>query len=76
MVRLVRWFSGHNSHVVDSRRGASVAGVLKAFGAILAFGLSVVLSRVLGAEAAGVYFLAFTIATITATIGDRSMSWG
>ena len=69
MVRLVRWFSGQNSHVVDLLRGASIAGILKAFGAILAFGLSVVLGRVLGAEAAGVFFLAFTIATIAATIG-------
>jgi O-antigen/teichoic acid export membrane protein len=66
---LVRWFSGQNTHVVDLLRGASIAGFLKALGAILAFGLSVVLGRALGAEAAGVYFLAFTIATIAATIG-------
>jgi O-antigen/teichoic acid export membrane protein len=50
-------------------RGASVAGVLKALGAILAFGLTVVLGRVLGVEATGVYFLALTTATIAATIG-------
>jgi O-antigen/teichoic acid export membrane protein len=69
MVRLVRWFSGQNSHVVDLLHGASIAGVLKALGAILAFGLSVVLGRMLGAETAGVYFLAFTVATVAATIG-------
>jgi O-antigen/teichoic acid export membrane protein len=69
MERLVRWFSSHNSHVVDLLRGASIAGILKAFGAILAFGLSVVLGRVLGAEAAGVYFLALTTAIVAATIG-------
>lgn len=49
--------------------GASVAGVLKALAAILAFGLTVVLGRVLGVEATGVYFLALTTATIAATIG-------
>jgi len=66
---LGRWWSSQNSHIVDLLRGASIAGVLKSFAAILAFGLSVVLGRVLGAEAAGVYFLALTTATIAATIG-------
>jgi O-antigen/teichoic acid export membrane protein len=64
-----RWWSNQSSHVADLLRGASIAGVLKAASAILSFGLSVVLGRVLGADAAGVYFLALTIAMIAATIG-------
>jgi O-antigen/teichoic acid export membrane protein len=50
-------------------RGASVAGVLKSFSAVFTFALNVVLGRVLGAEAAGIYFICFTTATIAATIG-------
>jgi O-antigen/teichoic acid export membrane protein len=68
-----KWWSGQNSHVVDLLRGASIAGVLKALSAVLAFGLSVVLGRVLGADAAGVYFLAFTTATIAATVGRAGL---
>jgi O-antigen/teichoic acid export membrane protein len=67
--RLVEWWSGQDSHVVDLVRGASIAGVLKVLSAVFTFGLAVVLGRVLGADAAGVYFLALTTATIAATIG-------
>jgi O-antigen/teichoic acid export membrane protein len=73
MSLLLRWFSGENTHVVDLLRGASIAGVLKALGAILAFGLSVVLGRVLGAEVAGIYFLALTTAIVAATIGRAGL---
>ena len=66
---LGRWRLSQNSHIVDLVRGASIAGLLKAVSAVLAFGLSVVLGRVLGADAAGVYFLALTTAMIAATIG-------
>ena len=45
--RLGRWRDGQDSHVVDLLRGASIAGVLKALAAIIAFGLSVVLGRIL-----------------------------
>ncbi len=67
--RLGQWAHGQNTHVVDLLRGASIAGVLKALSAILGFGLSVVLARFLGADSSGIYFLAFTTATIAATIG-------
>lgn len=67
--RLGGWWSAQDSHILDLIRGASVAGALKALAALLAFGLSVVLGRILGAEAAGVYFLALTTATIAATVG-------
>lgn len=55
--------------MVDLVRGASIAGVLKVLSAIFTFALAVVLGRVLGADAAGVYFLALTTATVAATIG-------
>ncbi len=67
--RLRQWWSGQDSHIVDLLSGASVAGVLRALAAILAFGVTVVLGRILGAEATGVYFLALTTVTVAATIG-------
>lgn len=54
-------------------RGASVAFVLKVLAAGLAFGLNVVLARLLGAEGSGIYFLAFTIVLVVATIGRVGM---
>jgi O-antigen/teichoic acid export membrane protein len=67
--RLIRWWSGQDIHIVELVRGASIAGVLKSFSAIFTFALSVVLGRALGAEAAGLYFISFSAATIAATIG-------
>ncbi len=55
--------------MVDVLRGASAAFALKILAAGLAFGFNVVLGRTLGAEAAGVYFLALSTATIAAVIG-------
>lgn len=67
------WRSRQDSHVIDLLRGAWVAGALKALAALLAFGLSVVLGRSLGPDAAGVYFLAITIATIASTLGRTGL---
>ena len=67
--KLNQWWSNQDSHIVDVVRGASIAGVLKILSGILQFGLTVVLGRVLGAQDAGVYFLALTTTTIAATIG-------
>jgi O-antigen/teichoic acid export membrane protein len=50
-------------------RGSSIAFILKIVGAGIAFGLNVLLARFLGAEGAGIYFLALTIVMIAATIG-------
>lgn len=66
---LENWWARQDSHIVDLLRGASIAGALKALSALLAFGLSVVLGRSLGVDAAGAYFLAITIATVASTIG-------
>lgn len=67
--RLSNWLSRQDSHVVDVVHGASTAGVLKLFSGVLQFGLNVVLGRALGADGAGIYFLALTTTTIAATIG-------
>ena len=67
--RLSRWRPTQDSHLLDLLRGASLAGVLKGLSAIFSIGLSIVLGRVLGADAAGIYFLALSTITIASTIG-------
>ncbi len=54
-------------------RGASIAFFLKILAAGLAFALNVALARLLGAEGAGIFFLASTILVIAATIGKVGM---
>jgi O-antigen/teichoic acid export membrane protein len=71
--RLNGWWSRQDSHLIALARGASIAGILKALSALLAFALSVVLGRFLGAEAAGAYFLSLTVATIAATVGRMGL---
>lgn len=62
-----------DTHMQELLRGASVAFVLKILSAGLAFVLNVVLARFLGADGSGIYFLAFTVVLITATIGRIGM---
>ncbi|MEP3052141.1 MAG: polysaccharide biosynthesis C-terminal domain-containing protein [Erythrobacter sp.] len=49
-------------------RGAAIAFVLRGIGAVLAFALSVVVGRLLGAEGAGLYFLSLSIVTIASVV--------
>lgn len=56
---------GHESEVL---RGAAVAFLLRGMGAALAFALNVVIGRLLGAEGAGLYFLALSIVTIASVV--------
>jgi O-antigen/teichoic acid export membrane protein len=65
--------SGQDVHILDVLRGASIAGQMKILAAFLAFGLSVTLGRILGADAAGAYFLALATATVGATIARVGM---
>ena len=67
--RLGRLLPVSDLHLSALIRGASIVGFLKALSAFFNFALGVVLGRALGADAAGVYFLAVTTATIAATIG-------
>ncbi len=58
-----------DSHTQELVEGASVAILLKVLGAGLAFGFNVMLARMLGADGAGIYFLALTAATIASVVG-------
>lgn len=61
-----------DSHSQELFRGASVALILRVLGAGLTFLLSLILARTLGAEGAGMYFLAYgvvTIASVAARLG-------
>ena len=55
--------------MVEVIRGAGVAVVVKVLAAVLRFGVSVLLARLLGVEGAGIYFLALTFVTIGMTVG-------
>lgn len=54
-------------------RGASVAFVLKVIGAGLGFMFNVLLARLLGADGAGIYFLALTVTTIATVFGRMGL---
>jgi len=58
---------GKERHVREILRGSGIAFFWKVLGALLAFALSLILTRTLGAEGSGVYFLAFTIITIVSS---------
>ncbi len=66
-------FNRFDGHMQELLRGASIAFVLKILAAGFAFGLSVVMARLLGAEGSGIFFLAFTIVLIVAAIGRVGM---
>ena len=57
-----------NVHMQEVITGAILAYGLKISGAVLAFVFNVAIARLLGAEGAGVYFLALSIVTITSVI--------
>ena len=61
---------GHTRELVQ---GASVSFALKIVGAGLAFALNVLLAHVLGAEGAGLYFLAFTAVTVASVFGRMGL---
>lgn len=60
-------------HMQEIVGGAFVAFGLKAAGAALSFGFNVVLSRTLGAEGAGAYFLALTVSTAASVLGRMGL---
>ena len=67
---LAHWLDGHMREVL---RGTLTAAPLRAIGTGLAFGLNVLLARLLGADDAGLYFLALTIAGVASTIGTLGL---
>lgn len=62
-----------DQHTQELVRGASVAFILKVLAAGLAFGLNVILSRMLGAKGSGIFYLAFTIVMLGSAIGRVGM---
>ena len=54
-------------------RGATVALMLKVLSTGLVFGFNVLLARLLGAEGAGVYYLALTVTTIASVVGRMGL---
>ncbi len=65
VLTLLKRLDSHTKEIVER---ASMALLIKISAAVLNFSLSVVLARLLGAEGAGIYFLSFTVVTITAMI--------
>jgi O-antigen/teichoic acid export membrane protein len=63
----------NDPHMHELLSGAAVAFAIKVVAAGLAFGLNVVLARLLGAEGSGIFFLAFTIVLIVAVVGRVGM---
>ncbi len=59
---------GTDVHFREVLHGAFWAFGLRVAGAILGFGFNVLLARALGAEGAGIYFLALTITTIASVV--------
>ncbi|MGB0289111.1 hypothetical protein, partial [Aequoribacter sp.] len=64
---LVLWPDDANSHEV--LRGLKSAFTTKIIGSALAFSFNLALGRLLGAEGAGLYFLAFSITAIGSVLG-------
>lgn len=62
-----------DKHFKEILRGALLAFMLKLVAVAVTFGLNVVLARLLGAKDSGIFFLAFTVLTIAATIGRLGM---
>lgn len=67
--RRIPWLNHMDRHVKDVVRGGSVAFVLRMLGVGLGYGFNVLLARLLGAEGAGVYYLALTVTTIATAFG-------
>lgn len=60
-------------HMLEVVKGAAVALVLKVLGAGLTFCFILLLARTLGAEGAGIYFLALTVTTIATVFGRMGL---
>lgn len=60
-------------HTEEVIHGASISFTVKVIAAILGFVLNVILARLMGASNAGLYFLAFTVVTIAATLGQAGL---
>lgn len=60
-------------HTLEVLRGVIVAFLLRALGAGLAFGFNIAIGRLLGAQGAGLYFLALSVVTIGAVFAKLGL---
>lgn len=73
MIRQPLAYLLRDKHIGEVARGATAAFLLQVLGAGLSFVLNLVLARKLGADGAGIYFLALTIAVFASVIGRLGM---
>lgn len=60
----------NDPHLLEVIWGTSRALVIRSLGTLLGFAVSVIISRLLGAEGSGVYYLAASVMAIAATFGQ------
>ena len=65
---IIKLFYKLDIHTKEVLSGALIAFALRSVGAVLVFVLNVLIGRLLGAEGAGLYFLALSVVTIGAVI--------
>ena len=66
--RLIKRASNANAILPNLLKGAGFAVALRAFGAILALILNVIIGRLLGPEGAGLYYLGLAVCTVSAVV--------
>lgn len=71
---ITKRFSEMDGHFREVLTGASVAFVLRILGAAAAFALNVIIGRLLGAEGAGLYFLALSVALIGSILAQLGLA--
>ncbi|MFQ5738306.1 MAG: flippase [Acidobacteriota bacterium] len=64
-----RWLAGVDPHLYEVIEGASVSFVLRALATGLSFAFNLLLARLLGAEGAGLYYLALSVTAIGGVLG-------
>ncbi len=65
--------SRFDTHIQELVRGASLAFAIKVVAAGLAFGLNVILARLLGADGSGIFFLTYTVILVSSALGRIGM---
>ncbi|MBI2956491.1 MAG: oligosaccharide flippase family protein [Acidobacteria bacterium] len=68
-----RWAAALDPHTGDVLAGTVVAFVMRPLGRFLLLGFHVVLARLLGAEGAGLYYLALAVSAIGVTAGSLGL---
>ncbi len=71
---ITKRFGEMDGHLREVLTGASIAFVLRILGAAAAFVLNVIIGRLLGAEGAGLYFLALSIALIGSILAQLGLA--